>query len=68
MKSTSACTPASGMALYSEARMPPTALCPFNASSPAALASATKRASSSASARKNGTFIRERTAAATSLR
>ena len=48
--------------------MPPTALWPFSASSPAALDSATKREVRVSSGRKNGMFIRDRTAGTTSLR
>jgi hypothetical protein len=43
-----------------EARMPPTLLCPFSASSPRSRAPARNASFSDSSRRKKGTFIRER--------
>ena len=60
MYSTSAFTPASGMALYRLARMPPTERWPFRPSSPAALAPFRNSASSDSFGSVNTAFIRER--------
>ena len=48
--------------------MPPSTRWPFSEMSPAARASARKASSKASSCRKNGTFIRDRAAGATSLR
>src|SRR3954469_21615687 len=60
MNSTSAATPSSGKALYSDARMPPTERCPFSPSRPDAVASLSNFFSSSSLGSRNVTFINER--------
>ncbi|KAK4347595.1 hypothetical protein RND71_033934 [Anisodus tanguticus] len=61
MKATNFSTPAKGIALYIEALIPPTDLCPFNCTifSPAAIF--TNSPSNSGLANVNGTFINDLT-------